>query len=100
MITMTDPEQGRWRVMSLTDAKHHHIQKAAELNALQCAEMNEGREDMKTDEMITFHMKRAVELRAQEIVEAKESEQPKWYDLTVALVVGLVVGGTVVALVL
>ncbi len=26
---------------------NHHIQKAAELNALQCAEMNEGREDMK-----------------------------------------------------
>ena len=50
--------------------------------------------------MITFHMNRAVELRAQEIVEAKESEQPKWYGLTVALVVGLVVGGAVVALVL
>ena len=46
MITMTDTEQGRWRVMSLTVAKEHHIKKAAELNALQCAEMNEGREDI------------------------------------------------------
>tara|TARA_R110002167_G_scaffold335029_2_gene542290 strand:+ start:196 stop:513 length:318 start_codon:yes stop_codon:yes gene_type:complete len=92
--------QGRWRVMTLTDAKEHHIQKAAELNALQCAEMNEGRDDMKTDEMINYHMARAVELRAQEIVEAKESEQPRWYGLTVALVVGLVVGGAVVSLIL
>tara|TARA_R110000737_G_scaffold51656_1_gene73105 strand:- start:752 stop:940 length:189 start_codon:yes stop_codon:yes gene_type:complete len=60
MMTINDTEQERmrfiystrlgetatWRVMSLTDAKHHHIQKAAELNALQCAEMNEGREDI------------------------------------------------------
>ena len=80
--------------------KEHHIKRAAELNALQAEQLNEGREDMNTAEMITFHMNRAVELRAQEIVEARDREEPKWYGLTVALVVGLVVGGAVVALLL
>tara|TARA_R110000796_G_scaffold38033_3_gene96066 strand:+ start:3040 stop:3294 length:255 start_codon:yes stop_codon:yes gene_type:complete len=80
--------------------KEHHIQKAAEFNALQSEQLNEGHEDMNTAEMITFHMNRAVELRAQEIVEAKESEQPRWYYFIVGLVVGLVVGGAVVSLVL
>ena len=72
--------------------KEHHIQKAAELNTLQCAEMNEGRDDMKTDEMIAYHMNRAVELRAQEIVAAKESEQSKWPEFIIFFVVGLAVG--------
>ena len=72
--------------------KEHHIQKAAELNTLQCAEMNEGRDDMKTDEMIAYHMNRAVELRAQEIVAAKESEKSKWPEIIIFFVVGLAVG--------
>jgi len=80
--------------------KEHHIQKAAELNALQGAELNEGREDMNTAEMITFHMNRAVELRAQEIVEASDREEPKWYCFVVGLVTGIVIGGAVMALLL
>lgn len=84
--------------------KEHHIKKAAELNALQCAELNEGREDMNTAEMITYHMNRAVELRAQEIVAAKESEKSKWPEIiiffVVGLAVGLVVGGAIAPLLL
>lgn len=78
--------------------KEHHIQKAAEFNALQCAELNEGREDMNTAEMITYHMNRAVELRAQEIVAAKESEKSKWPEIIIAFVAGLVVGEFVTTL--
>ena len=84
----------------MTTMKEHHIRYAAKLNALQCAELHEGEEDMKTAEMIVFHMKRAVELRAQEIVETRDREEPKWYYFIGGLVTGLVVGGTVVALVL
>ena len=80
--------------------KEHHIKKAAELNALQCAELNEGKEDMKTTEMISYHINRAVELRAKEIVEARDRDEPKWYYFGAGLVTGLVVGGAVVALVL
>jgi hypothetical protein len=78
----------------------YHIQKAAEFNALQCAELNEGKEDMNTTEMIAYHMTRAVELRAREIVEARDREEPKWYYFVAGLVTGLVVGGAVVALLL
>tara|TARA_R110000764_G_scaffold114844_1_gene201882 strand:- start:942 stop:1199 length:258 start_codon:yes stop_codon:yes gene_type:complete len=81
--------------------KEHHIQKAVELNALQCAEMNEGRdEDMNTTELINYHTKRAVELRAQEIVETRDREEPKAYYFVAGLVVGSVIGGAVVALLL
>ena len=79
---------------------YYHIQRAVELNALQCAELNEGREDMKTTEMIAFHMNRAVELRAQEIVEARDREEPKWYYFLTGLVTGSVVGGAIAALLL
>jgi len=78
----------------------YHIQKAAELNALQAEQRNEGREDMNTTEMINYHMKRAVELRAQEIVEARDREEPEWYYLIVGYVTGLVIGGVVMALLL
>ena len=81
---------------------NHHIQKAAELNALQCAEMNEGVYDMKTEELINYHMKRAVELRAREIVE--EREEPKWSAFiiffAVGLAVGVLIGGAIAPLLL
>ena len=102
MTTMKDTEQGRWRVMSLTVAKEHHIKKAAELNALQCVEMNEGVNDMKTEEMINYHMKRAVELRAQEIVEDREEPKLSVFIIffVVGLAVGLVIGGAIAPLLL
>ena len=104
MTTMKDTEQGRWRVMSLTVAKEHHIKKAAELNALQCAEMNEGEYDMKTDQMIAYHINRAVELRAKEIVDARDREEPKLsvfiIFFVVGLAVGLVIGGAIAPLLL
>jgi hypothetical protein len=82
--------------------KEHHIQKAAELNALQCAELNEGREDMNTAEMITYHMNRAVELRAQEIVEDREEPKLSVFIIffVVGLAVGLVIGGAIAPLLL
>jgi hypothetical protein len=82
--------------------KEHHIQKAAELNALQCAELNEGREDMNTAEMITYHMNRAVELRAQEIVEDREEPKLSVFIIffVVGLAVGLVIGGAISPLLL
>tara|TARA_R110002124_G_scaffold72789_1_gene195492 strand:- start:270 stop:536 length:267 start_codon:yes stop_codon:yes gene_type:complete len=88
--------------MSLTVAKEHHIKKAAELNALQCVEMNEGVNDMKTEEMINYHMKRAVELRAQEIVEDREEPKLSVFIIffVVGLAVGLVIGGAIAPLLL
>ena len=75
--------------------KEHHIQKAAELQTVQYDQLIEGEQDMNTEQMINFHMNSAVELRAQEIVASKESQQHWWYYF----VAGYVVGGVLTALV-
>tara|TARA_B100000767_G_scaffold168710_1_gene157965 strand:+ start:350 stop:604 length:255 start_codon:yes stop_codon:yes gene_type:complete len=80
--------------------KEHHIRKAAKLQAVQYDQLIEGEQDMNTEQMINFHMDRAVELRAQEIVEARDGEVPKWYHFVAGLVTGLVVGRVIVALLL
>tara|TARA_B110000093_G_scaffold53414_1_gene57401 strand:- start:50 stop:304 length:255 start_codon:yes stop_codon:yes gene_type:complete len=84
--------------MTINELINHHIEQAKLLNGLYKIALEDGVYDMKTEEMIAYHMRRAVELRAKEIVE--DREEPKWYYFLAGLVVGSVIGGAVVALLL
>ena len=87
--------------MPINELINHHIEQANLLNGLHKIALEEGRdEDMNTTELINYHTKRAVELRAQEIVETRDREEPKAYYFVAGLVVGSVIGGAVVALLL
>jgi len=88
--------------MTINELINHHIEQAKLLNDLHKISLEEGVYDMKTEELINYHMKRAVELRAREIVE--ERDEPKWSAFiiffAVGLAVGLVIGGAIAPLLL
>jgi hypothetical protein len=86
--------------MTINELINHHIEQAKLLNGLYKIALEDGVYDMKTEEMIAYHMRRAVELRAKEIVAARDREEPKWYYFGAGYVTGLVIGGAVVALLL
>tara|TARA_R110002110_G_scaffold384401_1_gene596005 strand:+ start:297 stop:569 length:273 start_codon:yes stop_codon:yes gene_type:complete len=90
--------------MTINELINHHIEQAKLLNGLHKIALEEGRGDMNTTEMINYHTKRAVELRAREIVEARDREEPKWsvfiIFFVVGLAVGLVIGGAIAPLLL
>ena len=88
--------------MTINELINHHIEQAKLLNGLHKIALEEGRGDMNTEEMINYHMKRAVELRAREIVE--DREEPQWSVFIMffvgGLAVGLVIGGAIAPLLL
>ena len=88
--------------MTINELINHHIEQAKLLNGLHKIALEEGRGDMNTEDLINYHMKRAVELRAQEIVEGRE--EPKWSAFiiffAVGLAVGVLIGGAIAPLLL
>ena len=75
---------------------NHHIEQAKLLNGLHKIALEEGRdEDMNTTELINYHTKRAVELRARELRAQEIAEEPKWAVFIVFFAVGLAVGAVI-----